>query len=126
MARSKKHPYGPAMSSLPRMKQRFVELCMEQPAAPRTKILRMCGYKYGDDSCAKQAWRWSHDPTIIEALKEASVAKLHLVLPKAAIEGLVDNPNSRHHMKAWLKVTKWVLLYKKSWPSPGPANFFIA
>lgn len=96
------HPYGPAMSSLTPLQQRYVEALMTAPLNSNTAAMRRAGYQGKEEACRKQASRLLKNPVILEALKEASVAHLKAMIPKAvnALDNVLADPKHRDHHKA--------------------------
>jgi phage terminase small subunit len=96
------HPYGPAMSSLTPLQQRFVEALIVAPLVPPFNSMRTAGYKGTPDACHKATKRALARTDVLEAIKEASAAKMRAMLPKAveALDGVLENPKHRDHLKA--------------------------
>lgn len=96
------HPYGPAMSSLTPLQQRFVEGYVSSPMRSNLKILEDAGYKGSYEGCKKMVQRLLKNPVILDAIREASSVKLKAMTPKAvdAIEHVIEDPNHRDHVKA--------------------------
>ena len=96
------HPYGPAMTALRPMQQRFVEAWIENPGFRPTQLLRLAGHRGTDWACARSSYNWARDPKVLEAVREASAVRLASIVPKAlaALEVMIDDPKSRFHQKA--------------------------
>ena len=55
-----------------------------------------------DMAVTKAAYRLMRDPTVLEAFREAAVAQVSGMVPRAvkALDDIMNDPKSRHHYKA--------------------------
>jgi hypothetical protein len=98
----KPHAFGPATSALKPLGQRFVEIMQTQAHIGQAKALRLAGHKGSDMAVTKAAYRLMRDPTVLEAFREAAVAQVSGMVPRAvkALDDIMNDPKSRHHYKA--------------------------
>jgi hypothetical protein len=98
----KPHPYGPATSALKPLAQRFVEIMQTHAHIGQARALRLAGHKGSDMAVTKAAYRLMRDPTVLEALREAAVAQVSGMVPRAvkALDDIMNDPKSRHHFRA--------------------------
>ena len=98
----KPHPFGPATSALKPLAQRFVEIMQTHAHIGQAKALRLAGHKGSDMAVTKAAYRLMRDPTVLEAFREAAVAQVSGMVPRAvkALDDIMNDPRSRHHYKA--------------------------
>src|SRR6516165_6798216 len=96
------HPFGPATSALKPLAQRFVEIMQTHAHIGQARALRLAGHKGSDMAVTKAAYRLMRDPTVLEAFREAAVAQVSGMVPRAvkALDDIMNDPKSRHHYKA--------------------------
>lgn len=100
------HPYGPAMSALNPFQQRFVEIYVDDPIGGKKACIYAAGYKGTEMGAYAMGHRLMRNKLILDALIEASKAKMKSLVPNAmkAIEKVIDDPKHRDHTKASLAV----------------------
>src|SRR6516165_12831216 len=98
----KPHPFGPATSALKPLAQRFVEIMQTHAHIGQARALRLAGHKGSDMAVTKAAYRLMRDPTVLEAFREAAVAQVSGMVPRAvkALDDIMNDPKSRHHFRA--------------------------
>ena len=98
----KPHPFGPATSALKPLAQRFVEIMQTHANIGQARALRIAGHKGSDMAVTKAAYRLMRDPTVLEARREAAVAQVSGMVPRAinALDDIMNDPKSRHHYRA--------------------------
>jgi hypothetical protein len=96
------HSYGPAMSSLTPLQQRFVEGYVCAPMHSTVLVLEQAGYKGSYEATRKMAYRLMKSSVILDAIREASSAKLKAMIPNAvdALKHVIADPKHRDHVKA--------------------------
>lgn len=96
--------YGPAMSSLSPLQQKFVEGLIDKPLLSRPKILREAGYD-GDDAAGRQMCvRLMNNSNVLDAIQEVGRARLRGIVPDAvhSLQAVIRDKKHRDHVKATL------------------------
>jgi hypothetical protein len=96
------HPYGPAMSELPPLQQRWVELMVLQPNVAHYKNLIQAGYQGREATAGTLCCNWLKKQVVRDALIEASRARIQHIVPDAvkALEEVINDPKHPHRTKA--------------------------